>query len=121
MTVLDGRRMFPCPLCSEPCEVRLTKKNKPYVICDPCGIQLFIRGPVGINAFERVVERAIAEDAWARFTQMERLYHLKCPKCGHRFWVNPGLIETSLVDGSLEGFRCPQKGCGAIVKWESKP
>ncbi len=24
----------------------MTKKDKPYITCDPCGVQVFVRGPV---------------------------------------------------------------------------
>jgi len=112
--------MFPCPVCTEPREVRITKKNKPCVTCNPCGIQLFIRGPAGIAAFDRLIDHANGEHLWARLEEMERRYHPKCPKCGNRFWIEQSLIRTSIFDGSLEGFRCPQKNCGAIVAWEKK-
>ncbi len=62
MFELNGNSMFPCPFCAGPREVRLTKKGKPYVTCDPCGIQVFIRGPAGIAAFERLVDRGTKED-----------------------------------------------------------
>jgi len=118
---MNGKRMFPCPVCTDPREVRLTKKNKPYVVCDPCGIQVFIRGPAGIAAFDRLIDRASSEDLWTRLREMERRYYQKCPKCGRRFWIEPELAKTSIFDGSLQGFRCPQKNCGATVAWEKKP
>src|SRR5271165_5648311 len=34
--------MFPCPVCTGPREVLLTKKDKPYLICNPCGVQVFV-------------------------------------------------------------------------------
>ncbi len=120
MTVANGKRMFPCPVCTEPREVRMTKKNKPCVTCDPCGIQLFIRGPAGIAAFNRLVDRAGAEDLWTRLKEMEGHYHLKCRKCGCRFWIEPGLAKTSVFDGRLQGFRCPDEKCRALVAWEEK-
>jgi predicted RNA-binding Zn-ribbon protein involved in translation (DUF1610 family) len=121
MAELNGRQMFPCPVCADPREVRLTKKKKPYITCDPCGIQVFVRGPFGIAAFNRLVERANRQDMWARLKEMEQLYRLKCPECGSRFWIEPGLAKTSIFDGSLQGFRCPEKKCGATVAWEKKP
>lgn len=57
MAVSSGKSMFPCPVCTEAREVRLTKKDKPYVVCDPCGVQVFVRGPAGIAEFERLLER----------------------------------------------------------------
>ena len=120
MAALNGKQMFPCPVCTEAREVRLTKKDKPYIVCDPCGVQVFVRGPFGIAAFNTLLDRANGEDLWARLAEMERRYHLKCPKCGGRFWIEPSLVKTSVFDGSLQGFRCPQKNCAAIVTWEKK-
>jgi hypothetical protein len=117
MAALNGKRMFPCPECTDPREVRLTKKDKPYVVCGPCGIQLFIRGPAGIAAFNRWVDRASGEDLWSRLAEMYQRYR---PKCGNRFWIEPELVKTSIFDGSLQGFRCPEKKCGATVEWAKK-
>ena len=120
MTALDGKRMFPCPVCTDPREVRQTKKGKPYVTCDPCGIQVFVRGPAGIAAFNRLSDQASEADLWTRIGDMERRYRLKCPECGGRFWIEPGLVKTSMFDGRLQGFRCPEKDCGAAVAWEEE-
>ncbi len=120
MAVVNGKRMFPCPVCADPREVRQTKKNKPYLTCDPCGIQVFVRGPGGIAAFNRLIDRANAEDLWTRLNEMQRRYYLRCAKCGCRFWIEPNLAETSGWDGSVKGFRCPGKNCDAIVAWEKK-
>lgn len=117
---LNEKHMFPCPVCVSPRQVKQTKKDKPYIVCHPCGIQVFVRGPEGIAAFNRLVERAGAEDLWARIKEMEPKYRLKCPQCGHRFWIEPRLVKTSLFDGSLQGFRCPVESCGSTVPWEKK-
>ena len=111
---------FPCPVCARPLEVRVTKKSKPYVTCDPCGVQLFIRGPAGIAEFERLIERGNRDGLPERLAEMERRYRLTCPECSGEFWIEPELIKTSSFDGSLKGFRCPGKGCRAIVPWEGK-
>ncbi len=118
MAADNAKRLFPCPVCMDPREVRQTKKNKPYITCDPCGIQVFVRGPSGIAAFERLVNRADQENLWEKLSGMEERYRLKCPECGTRFWLEPELIETSIFDGSVKGIRCPQKNCDAVVKWE---
>ncbi len=117
---MSNKHMFPCPVCAGTREVRITKKNKPYITCDPCGVQLFVRGPVGIDAFNRLTDRPGAQGLWARLQEMEQRYYLQCPKCGSRFWIDPNLIKTSMFDGSLQGFRCPQKTCAAIVPWENE-
>jgi transcription elongation factor Elf1 len=117
---LGGKIRFPCPVCMDPREVRLTKKKKPYITCDPCGIQVFVRGPAGIAAFNRLVDRTDSEDLWTRLRKMQQLFYLKCPACGHHFWIEPGLAKTSLFDGSLQGFRCPAKNCREVVPWRTK-
>ena len=120
MAAGNMKEKFPCPVCVKPLEVRTTKKNKPYVTCDPCGVQMFVRGPSGINEFTRLVDRARADGVWDRLDEIERRFRLKCPKCGSRFWIEPSLVKTSMFDGSLQGFRCPEKGCGTAVAWETK-
>jgi hypothetical protein len=120
MPSLNEKRMFPCPVCADPREVRQTKKHKPYIVCDPCGVQVFVRGPAGIAAFGRLVDRADGEGLWSRISEIERRYRLKCSKCGGRFWIEPDLIERSAWDGSLKGFRCPGRNCDAVVAWGKK-
>jgi hypothetical protein len=117
---LHGQQTFPCPICTELREVKLTKKKKPYVTCDPCGIQLFIRGPLGISSFQRILDSGKNQGLWATLKGLEPLYHLKCLKCGCRFWIKPNLVKTSIFDGSLQGVRCPEKKCGTTVLWEEK-
>jgi len=90
MSAIIGKRMFPCPVCTDPREVRITKKGKPYITCDPCGIQVFVRGPAGIAAFNRLVEKGEREDLWTRLKKMERRYRLRCPECGgHKAFCSP--------------------------------
>lgn len=111
---------FPCPVCTVTQQVKLTKKNKPYITCDPCGIQVFVRGPAGIAEFKRLLERSQGENLPTRLKEMERRYRLTCPDCGTKFWAEQKLIKTSVFDGSVKGFQCPQKGCKAIVSWEEE-
>jgi transcription elongation factor Elf1 len=120
MAELNGKKMFPCPVCTQRREVRITKKKKPYITCDPCGIQLFVRGPAGITAFNRLLARAEVEDLWTRLAEMERRFYLTCAACGCHFWIEPRLAKTSLFDGSLQGFRCPNKDCREVVPWKTK-
>ncbi len=119
MSAQNGKRMFPCPVCTDPREVRVTKKDKPYFICDPCGVQVFIRGPAGIEEFNRLADDANRNGLIDRMQEIEDFYHLTCQDCGYKFWIEPGLIKTSAFDGGLKGFRCPQKGSGGIVPWKT--
>jgi DNA-directed RNA polymerase subunit RPC12/RpoP len=118
VSILKEKRMFPCPVCMSPREVKTTKKDKPYIVCDPCGVQVFVRGPAGIDEFERLLERGSRNGTLGRLEEMEKRYRLNCPECGDGFWIERSLIKTSGFDGSLKGFRCPK--CGGIVPWEEK-
>ena len=45
----------PCFLCAEDLDVRKSIKDKPYLVCDGCGIQIFVRGKKGIERFEKFI------------------------------------------------------------------
>ena len=111
-------RLFPCCVCGEAREVGTTKKNKPYLICDPCGVQLFVRGKTGIRRFDALVADADRNNVWKRLAELQQRYRFECPKCGKRFWLTAELIKTSWASGKLEGYRCPDPGCGGIAKPE---
>jgi len=54
---------IPCLLCGKELEKRITKKKgKPYFVCDPCGIQLFIRRKQGIERLEEFFRNAEKAD-----------------------------------------------------------
>jgi len=118
MVTANGKAMFPCPVCAQAREVRTTKKDKPYLVCDPCGVQVFVRGRGGVQEFQRLLQRTNNDSLLTRLKEMERRYRLTCPECGHEFWAEPLLIKTSVFDGGLKGFRCPKKDCDAVVPWE---
>jgi len=106
---------FPCPVCLKPLDVRMTKRKKPYVICSPCGVQMFIRERAGIEAFGKLVEQALKSDVLTRIGQLEQRYRLKCPECGKLFWASPELLGTNWFNGKASGYRCPEKNCQGVV------
>ena len=80
-----NKTMFPCPVCTAPREVLMTKKDKPYLTCDPCGVQVFVRGPAGIREFTRLVQATSDESLLSRLSHIDRQYRLTCPDCGNKF------------------------------------
>jgi hypothetical protein len=42
-------KVIPCFLCSQELNQRKDKHAKPYFVCDPCGVQIFVRGRQGIK------------------------------------------------------------------------
>ena len=47
---------IPCFLCGNSVEVKNTVKGKPYFICDPCGLQAFIRRAKGVERLKEWME-----------------------------------------------------------------
>ena len=108
-------KWFPCPVCLRPLDVRISKTKKPYVICSPCGVQMFIRERAGIEAFDALVEQGRKDNVLARVAELERRCRLRCPQCGTSFWLSPELIIANRLTGTVTGCRCPQKNCRGIV------
>ncbi len=46
---------MPCFLCGAKLERRIDKNRKSYFVCNPCGIQLFIRRQHGIELLEKLM------------------------------------------------------------------
>ena len=115
---MSGTKRFPCSICGAPLDVRYTKKGKPYVICDSCGVQMFVRNGEGIRRFEILLMETKDKDIWTRLSKLEQRYRKNCPECGTGFWAEEKLMKTSIIDGSLQGYRCPKPGCKGIVKLE---
>jgi len=44
---------IPCFLCGNKLDQRIDKNEKRYFICDPCGIQLFVRRKQGIERLDK--------------------------------------------------------------------
>ena len=73
---------FPCPLCGTHLDIRRSRANKPYCVCNPCGVQIFFRGKDGISRLRRMLEEhdriigsvpAVATPAIAAFNRLEQL------------------------------------------------
>ena len=45
-----------CPLCAERCDIRTDKNGKPYITCDSCGVQLFMRGREARDRLQKLLE-----------------------------------------------------------------
>jgi DNA-directed RNA polymerase subunit M/transcription elongation factor TFIIS len=112
----SAKPCFPCPLCLTGLNVRESKKGKPYLVCDPCGVQMFVRAEPGIRRLTQLVADPDTQGILERLKAREAEYRKQCPKCGHKFWVTENLTETSWFNGKLTGYKCPE--CGEIVKSE---
>lgn len=49
---------LPCFLCGAKLEKRTDKNGKPYFVCNPCGIQLFVRREHGIKLLDTLLSNS---------------------------------------------------------------
>jgi len=49
-----------CFLCGGQLQIKITKKHRPYWICNDCGTQVFVRGEKGIVRLEALVRNSRA-------------------------------------------------------------
>jgi hypothetical protein len=47
---------IPCTLCGAQLARRQDKHGKPYFVCEPCGVQFFIRRKQGIKHLDELIE-----------------------------------------------------------------
>jgi hypothetical protein len=97
---------FPCPLCGAGLPILTSKRNKPYCTCNHCGIQLFVRGKVGIARLRKLARDGIlvssrggsASHAIVLFNRLEQL------KLQRRDLVfkRPLIFEDPNVENAIE-------------------
>jgi DNA-directed RNA polymerase subunit RPC12/RpoP len=66
---------LPCFLCGATLDKRTDKNRKPYFVCNPCGIQLFVRRHHGIRLLEKLLRDAAKHEVpfKERAEQIKRL------------------------------------------------
>lgn len=105
---------FPCPLCLVPLRVRSSKKGKPYVVCDECGVQMFVRAKPGIARLAALMAKPEAAEVMQRLASVARQQRTTCRSCRHAFWLSEAKLETHWFNGAFVGYKCPS--CGAAVR-----
>jgi chaperonin cofactor prefoldin len=67
---------LPCFLCGKQLNQRTDKNNKPYFICNPCGMQVFIRRELGIQKLADLI-RNLKEGELPLRTHTQVLYEVQ--------------------------------------------
>ena len=81
-----------CLLCQRLLEIKDSKKGKPYVCCDNCGMQMFVRFEKGIERLFELSERGIAFlDQFVLCTQCDVAVKRVKRKIREPFLGKPGL------------------------------
>lgn len=70
---------IPCFLCGDFQKLLLTKNNKPYFICNTCGIQAFIRKTEGITRLEDLIRDSELKEIYYKgsFIKNSHLFRIK--------------------------------------------
>jgi DNA-directed RNA polymerase subunit RPC12/RpoP len=69
-------QFIPCILCGNKLHKRVDKHNKPYFVCDPCGIQFFVRRKQGIQRLDNLL-RASERHAIPFQQAAERIFEVQ--------------------------------------------
>jgi hypothetical protein len=97
---------FPCPVCGAGLPILITKRKKPYCTCNSCGIQLFVRGKVGISRFLKLIRNGIlistsGENASHGIALLNRLEQLKLQK-RNLIFKRPLIFTDSNVENAID-------------------
>jgi hypothetical protein len=104
---------FPCPLCGTGLQIRATKRDKPYMTCNICLVQIFVRGTVGISRLRDLATSGIlvsSKDGSVSYgiNLYNRLEQLKLQKedlerkRGLVFFNKDAVNAISVVDAEIE-------------------
>jgi len=52
-------KTFPCPLCKASLEIKSSKHNLPYMVCNSCGVQMFVRYELGVKRLRDIITMRI--------------------------------------------------------------
>jgi len=69
-------RFLPCFLCGHKLEKRTDKNDKPYFVCDPCGVQFFVRRKQGMERLENLL-RASEQNAIPMEHAAQRVFEVQ--------------------------------------------
>jgi len=92
---------IPCPTCRKQLEQKLTRKDKPYFVCEACGVQVFVRFQEGIERLKRAsgTGRLGLED------------YAFCEHCDIAIRTIPGNVKRPIL--SAPGIYCPK--CNSLL------
>ena len=105
--------VLPCFLCGKQLDQRTDKNNKPYFICNPCGMQIFIRRELGIKKLEELI-RNLKEGELA--LKKHAQVFMKCrpffPRSTASRWKSSDWISKSVSSSSTK------TNCGPASCWK---
>jgi len=91
-----------CPTCHRELESRTSKRQKPYFVCELCGVQIFFRLREGINRLADSLTRSICGDDF-----------VLCRSCQVAVRKSEKQISKGPLFGGQAGIHCPK--CGELL------
>ena len=82
---------IPCFLCSQPVDIRRDKHQKPYFVCDGCGVQAFIRRLKGMQFLKKLQEKSFLNLDVIQLSRELRLLKTEDDKLSYQQGI-PGLF-----------------------------
>lgn len=67
---------IPCLLCGLHLQRKMSKTDKPYFVCDPCGVQIFVRRKEGIKKLDALI-RSLEERDLPLHIHAEALFEIR--------------------------------------------
>lgn len=92
---MNNNETIPCWLCQKSLAIQLSKKDKPYLICEGCGLQVFVRYKAGIERLHQLNKK----------TAMFLDKFVVCTKCDVAIKKSLRNIQNPLF--SEAGLYCP--------------
>ena len=99
-------RVLACFLCAEDLPLRRSRTEKPYCVCNSCGLQIFVRGQAGIARLREITDKqgavtgapvATASIAMLAFRRIEHLRKQKLElERQRRFFVSDDDLENAI-------------------------
>ena len=91
---------LPCPTCRRELQPRMSKKQKPYFVCEFCGVQIFFRLTEGIERLQASLGHSVCGDDF-----------VLCRSCQVAVRKSKDKVSKPLFEGP--GIYCPQ--CGELL------
>jgi len=60
-TLTDQGAALECPICNQLTAVKVDKNGSPYLICNECGLQMFVRYPAGQDRLNRILQAGLPD------------------------------------------------------------
>ena len=96
---------LPCFLCGKKLEKRSDKHSKPYFVCDPCGIQLFVHKKTGMKRLDTLLNAAEKNALFFK-------------EAAHRVFEVQALLSE--IDGTKEQIEKVESEIGFVFQDEEK-